>query len=897
MNRTHCLLMLCLLPLTLQTQGQRSSTSETHRSTAVDPRSQMTLRDGWRFKMGQDSATELQAEPDGTWTTVSVPHTWNRVGYYKDAPATHINTADNVVTTQGVGWYKLVFTPPANVDGMESFLQFDAASRIATVWLNGTLLGTHRGGFSRFRLDCTAALKPGQENRLTVKVDNTKPALGSSTADVLPLTGDFFVYGGLYRPVSLVFTKKVHLDLMDYGSAGVYAETTSIAAGSAQIQVRARMRNDSQQSEALVLRTTLVDAQDKIAGQEEQTVTLAPASVEERTANVIVPHPHLWQGVEDPYLYHVVVELSNKSSQVVDRVSVPFGIRQVRFDVDQGLFLNGKHAAVHGVGYHQDREGKGWARGPEEVSADEATMREMGVTGIRLTHYQHGQPIHDLADRDGLVVWDEIPLVSQWTLGESLQPTEALRENARQQLRELIAQDFNHPSVITWSIGNEIDFGNSIPAFVGNKSGVVPDPLPLLRELNQLAHELDPSRPTTLATCCEGIRYAPDTVVPITASVTDLSGANRYFGWYYGTPSDLGPHLDALHHTRPAQPMAVTEYGAGGAISLHSDNALGGPESRNRPQAEEYESYLHEQNWSTLRSKPYLWATFLWNSFDFGSTTRSEGNAQDINTKGIVTFDHKYKKDPYFFYKANWTASPTVHINSSLYTERAYRTADVRVYSNAPKTSLDVNGKRIGVLERCLDRICVWSGIVLSPGANNIVATGSFPSGEVADKVQWHLSAAAAKGTYIDCGALVAGASPDKRFGSDTFFEGGTAQVITGPGSGFRAPPPASIAGTSIPEVAATYRTGTFSYRVPVDEGPHTIVFTFVEPSLHPGERIFDVFANGQKVLTNLDVAEAAGGALTAVQRKVEVNAKESLVILEFKPTKGDAIISAIEVQ
>src|SRR6187402_1098784 len=889
--------MLCLLPLTTQTQAQRSSTSETHRLAAVDPRSQMTLRDGWRFKLGQDSATELQAEPDGTWVTVSVPHTWNRVGYYKDAPASHINTHENVVTTQGVGWYKLVFTPPANVNGMDSFLQFDAASRIATVWLNGTLLGTHRGGFSRFRLDCTAALKPGQENRLTVKVDNTKPALGSSTADVLPLTGDFFVYCGLYRPVSLVSTKKTHLDLMDYGSAGVYAKTTSIALGNAQVQVRARVRNDSQQSEALVLRTRLVDSQGNVAGRQAQTVTVATASSEERTENVTVPHPHLWQGVADPYLYRLVVELSNKSSQVVDRVSIPFGIRQVRFDANQGLFLNGKHVAVHGVGYHQDREGKGWAREPEEVAADEATMREMGVTGIRLTHYQHGQPIHDLADRDGLVVWDEIPLVSQWTLGESLQPTAGLRENARQQLRELIAQDFNHASVVTWSIGNEIDFGNTIPAFVGNKSGAVPDPLPLLRELNQLAHELDPGRPTTLATCCEARGSAPDAQVPITASVTDLSGANRYFGWYYDKPSALAPHLDAVHHARPAQPMAVTEYGAGGAISLHSDNAPGGPESRNRPQAEEYESYIHEQNWSTLRSKPYLWATFLWNSFDFGSTTRSEGNAQDINTKGVVTFDHKYRKDPYFFYKANWTATPTVHINSSLYTERVYRTADVRVYSNAPKTSLDVNGKLIGVLESCPDRICVWSRVVLSPGANNITATGSFPNGDVADKIQWHLSAAAAKGIYIDCGALVAGASQDKRFGSDTFFEGGTAQVITGSGSGFRAPPPASIAGTTIPEVAATYRMGTFSYRVPVDDGPHTVVFTFVEPSLRTSERIFDVFANGQKVLTDMNVAEAAVGALTAIQRKVEVNALDGKIVLEFKPTRGDAIVSAIEVQ
>ncbi len=808
MRRNLYLLMLCVVTLAVQNHAQTTQTNRTQASAAAGPRIEMRLRDGWRFRLGPESATELEAAPDATWTTVSVPHTWNRVGYYKDDPASHINTAQNVVTTQGVGWYKLVFTPPANAAGMESFLQFDAASRIATVWLNGTLLGTHRGGFSRFRLDSTAALKPGQENSLTVKVDNTKPALGSSTADVLPLTGDFFVYGGLYRPVSLVFTRKMHLDLMDYGSSGVYAKTASIASTGAQLQVRARVRNDSEQSGAVMLRILLVDAQGKVAAKQEQSVTVAPASVEERTANLAVPHPHLWQGVEDPYLYHLVVELSNKPSQLVDRVTIPFGIRQVHFDPDNGLFLNGKHVAVHGVGYHQDREGKGWASEPEDVAADEAMMREMGVTGIRLTHYQHGQPIHDLADRDGLVLWDEIPLVSQWTLGDSLQPTDALRENARQQLREQIAQNYNHPAVITWSIGNEIDFGNSMPMFVGSRRGT-PDPLPLLKELNQLAHELDPDRPTTLATCCEARSSGPNTTVPITAAVTDLSGANRYYGWYYDKPSDLGPHLDVLHHTRPSQPMAVTEYGAGGAISLHSDNALGGAESRNRPQAEEYESYIHEQNWATLRSKPYLWGTFLWNSFDFSTTTRSEGNSQDINTKGIVTFDHKHRKDAYFFYKANWTKTPTVHINSSLYTERAYRTADVRVYSNAPKTSLRVNGKLVGVLADCPDRICVWNGVVLSPGANNVVATGTFPKGDVEDNVQWHLSDAAAKSTLIDCGALVAGASPDKRFGSDTFFEGGTAQMISGPGNGFRAPAPVSIAGTTSPEVAATYRTGT----------------------------------------------------------------------------------------
>jgi beta-galactosidase len=287
----------------------------------------------------------------------------------------------------------------------------------------------------------------------------------------------------------------------------------------------------------------------------------------------------------------------------------------------------------------------------------------------------------------------------------------------------------------------------------------------------------------------------------------------------------------------------------------------------------------------------------IWNSFDFGSTTRSEGNAQDINTKGIVTFDYRYRKDPYFFYKANWTATPTVHINSTLYFERAYRIADVRVYSNAPKTSLKVNGNLIGVLSDCADRICVWNGILLSLGANNILATGSFPKGDVEDKVQWHLSEAAAKNNNIDCGALVAGASPDRRFGSDTFFEGGTAQVISGPGTRGRAPAPPSIARTRSPEVAATYRAGSFTYRLPAADGTHRIVLTFVEPSLHSGERIFEVFANGQKVMSDLDVAAAAGGALTTYQQSFEANPRDGVVILEFRPTKGDAIVSAIEVQ
>ena len=314
-----------------------------------------------------------------------------------------------------------------------------------------------------------------------------------------------------------------------------------------------------------------------------------------------MPKPRLWQGVADPYLYRLTVDVLDGSGRLLDRKEQPFGIRTMRFDAERGFFLNGKRYQLRGVGYHQDREGKGWAITEADVEEDVKLLREMGATSIRLTHYQHGQPIHELADRYGLILWDEVPLVSSWTLGDARVASEGLRANARQQMTELIRQNQNHPSVSVWGIGNEVDFGNSLPAFVTGNTGTPPDPLPLLSEINAVAKAVDPSRPTTIATCCEGRLFAAGIETPVTASAADLAGANRYFGWYYGPPQGLGAHLDELRAKRPGQPLAVSEYGAGGSISIHTDNVLGGPvDSRGRNQPEEAESYIHEVNWAAL---------------------------------------------------------------------------------------------------------------------------------------------------------------------------------------------------------------------------------------------------------------------------------------------------------
>ncbi len=857
-------------------------------AAAQDVRSTQVLGEGWVFAKG----AEAPATGSSDWVRVSVPHSWNRVGHYTN-PGVHPNRPETLDDYQGVGWYRLSFTGPRDLDRKRVYLQFDAASRTAEVWLNGKRLGSHAGGFSRFRLDASAALKPGAANTLLVKVDNTAPDVGTATADVLPLAGDFFVHGGLYRPVSLIVTDDVHLDLLDHGGSGVYATTRSIAGGRATIDVTWRARNDAARPVRVEAIVRLLDAAGAVKAEQRRPMTLAGAANGAASATLDVADPHLWNGVADPYLHRLSVELVASGGRVLDRVEQPFGIREVRIDPERGQFLNVKPLRLHGVGYHQDREGKGWAVSEADIAADVAIMREMGANSIRLTHYQHGQPIHDLADRYGLLVWGEIPLVSRWTMGASTTASDGLRADAAQQLRELIRQNMNHPSVVTWGIANEVDFGKSIPIFITNKDGPAPDPMPLLAELNGIAKAEDPTRPTAIATCCEG-RLLGDAEVPITAGAADVSGANRYFGWYYGDPSGLGPHLDALRAARPNQPLSVTEYGAGGATSIHTDNVLGGDvDQRGRNQPEEYESYIHETAWATLSGKPYLWATWLWNSFDFATTRRREGDAIDINTKGLVTYDRAIRKDAWYFYKANWSDAPTVHINGRRYVDRAYPFADVRVYSNAPETELIVGGKSLGTMKNCSQRICVWPKVALADGGNSVVARGRFAGGMTEDRIEWRLSPAAARTIRIDSGALVSGA---KGFGSDDFFDGGEAGDVNASTGYGKPPPPKVVTGTDAALVAQTYREGDFGYSVPVPRGRYTVTLTFAEPSMEPGKRRFDVTANGRRVVTGLDVAKEAGGPLKAITRRFTVTVGNQGLDLRFIGRTGKAIVSAVEI-
>lgn len=859
------------------------------------PRIRVALEHGWQFNLAGADADAALHPRDENWQTVSVPHTWNRAGYYLSDPETHLNSADNTVKTQGVGWYYLNFASPAVADGTRAFLEFDAASRAAEVWVNGRHVGSNRNPFGRFRIDVTDDLRASGGNALYVRVDNTAPSETSSTADILPMTGDFFVRGGLYRPVNIVLTNPVHFDMLDSGGPGVYATTLNADGGDAEIGLVMRTRNDTGQPQAIAVVATLLDADGTVITQSMSERALAPGELAEVPGSLAVSNPRLWNGVIDPHLYTLRFEIRSARGEILDSIDQPFGIRTMALDADRGFLLNGQPYALRGVGFHQDNEQSDWATTPAQVEQSIQIIREMGANTIRLTHYQHGQPIHELADRYGIVLWDEIGLVTAWTNARAqTEAPEAIVQNARQQVRDMIAQNRNHASVAVWGIANEVDFGPGRPDFLGRPPEVIADPRPLLEDLAALVRTTDASRPVVLAQCCEN-RGMPD--VPLVAETVDAVGANLYYGWYYGRPQDLGPHLDRLHAQRPGQPLSISEYGAGAAANLHTDNPLGGPiDMGGRTQPEEYASWFHEESWKQLEGRTYLWGTWLWNSFDFGTTVRREGDAQDINTKGLVTYDRAIRKDPYFFYQAHWSQTPTVHINGRRYVDRAYSVTDVRVYSNAARTSLTVNGALISTLSDCPNMVCVWPAVRLSEGENQLQASGEFAAGRVDDAVTWQLAGSQARSFRIDSGAVIA-ATAEARFGSDTFFDGGSAGSTDQLGGRGRPAVLATIAGTARRDITATFRRGDFHYRIPVTDGRYRISLTFVEPDKAAGERVFDVTANGRAVLTAYDIRARAGAVLTERVETFEATVTGGMLDLHFRPQVGEALVSAIEVE
>jgi beta-galactosidase len=659
-------------------------------------RQRIDLNTGWRFLRADVSGAQNPGFDDSAWAPVTVPHTWNA----RDGE----DGGNNYY--RGAGWYRRHYTPPTSFAGKKLWLQFAGADTVTDVWINGTYLGQHKGGYARFRFDATAALALGGDNVIAVRVSN------APDPDVAPLSADFTFFGGIYRNVSLWVTDPLSVRMLDNAGPGVYLRQRTVSATSATVDVTTKFWNNGASTRSVAVRTVITDATDTVVAD----TTTTPASVgagagSQVVQTVTIANPRRWQGRTDPYLYKANVEVVDAATgAVTDAVTERLGLRSVSVDPNTGLFLNGQHLSLHGVNRHQDYLDRGWALADADHTRDFDLMDEMGVNALRTAHYQQDQKVYNLADERGYLVWVEIPLVNAIT------DSAGFRSNIAQQLRELIRQNYNHPSIAFWGIGNEQRTDDTATNS-------------LLDTLAGIVNAEDPDRFSTYAhngSITSGLN-----------NHTEVIGYNRYHGWYYGSYNDVGGFLDNLHSTFPNRRIALSEYGAGASVNQHAENPpKPTPDSDWHP--EEYQALLHEATWQQIQARPYLWGTFVWNMFDFASDGRSEGDTHGRNDKGLVTYDRATRKDAFYWYKANWTTTPFVYITSRRWTSRTVAATTIKVYATADSVRLTLNGVPVGGAQTSTNHIYTWP-VTLSPGSNTVAVTGTRGGTTFTDNVTWVL--------------------------------------------------------------------------------------------------------------------------------------------------------------
>lgn len=627
----------------------------------------ININQDWQFTQASCS---MEALSTCSMETVNIPHTWNGLDgqdggndYYR-----------------GQCWYKKSFVVD-KADGERVYIEMGAVNSVANVYVNGVHLGEHRGGYSLFRFDMTDHVRTG-ENELIVSADN------SPFEDVYPLFADFTFYGGIYRDVNIVVTPAVHLDRLDMGSSGVYVSQKSINDDRAALEVRARVRNAGQPVEA-VCSVQFLDAEGQVvvSGQHAASVE----GVDDIALSLVVDNPHLWNGVYDPYLYDCQVQLL-VGDQVMDTIKIPTGLRYCVFDGDKGFILNGQPMRLNGVSRHQDRETVGNALTPAHQQEDMALIQELGANSIRLAHYQHNAYFYDLCDQAGMVVWAEIPYISRTS------SVEDYAANAISQMRELIRQNYNHASILMWGVQNEI--------------GIFPDEKPLheiVHTINAVAKEEDPYRATTQAQVMMINETDPANWE------TDVVAFNQYHGWYVGETGGFDQFIRTFREANPDKCLGYSEYGAEGILQWHTDDP------KVKDYTEEYHALYHEQVMTIFNRYDFIWGTYVWNMFDFGSDMRDEGGVKGRNNKGLVTFDRSIKKDAYYFYQSLWSKKKMLYIASKRFKDRHTKMIQVKVYSNMGTVELSVNGKVVEQQTRD-DNVFVFD-VKLKRGTNTITAT------------------------------------------------------------------------------------------------------------------------------------------------------------------------------
>lgn len=677
------LLLACLGFVSMQAEGRKVE----------------SFNSGWSFKKAP-AEKELAVNArkwDSGWSEVEIPHTWNAKDMQVQANSFY----------EGAAYYKKQYFFPAELKDKRIFLRFEGVGSCSEVFVNGVLATVHKGGYSAFACEIGPLLKAGEENEIMVKADN------KSRPDVIPVNHNLFgVYGGIYRPVWLIVTEPYNISVTDCASPGVYITQKNVSKKQAEVKVKVKLDNGTLQPVPVTLQNTIYDQEGKQIATNSQSFELTAQGEQAYESSFTIKKPTLWQGRENPYLYKVVSRLI-KDGQVIDEMVQPLGLRKYEIVAGKGFYLNGEKYPMYGVTRHQDWWGLGSALKNENHDFDLATIMDVGATTVRFAHYQQSDYLYSRCDSLGLIIWAEIPFVNRVTGQEA--------ENCRNQLREMIRQSFNHPSIYVWGLHNEVY-----------------QPHQYTKELTQSLHDLakteDPDRYTVSVNGYGHMEH------PVNL-VADIQGMNRYFGWYEKKIQDIKPWVEGLEKEYPHQKLMLTEYGADANLN-HQTEYLGDALNWTKEfYPETFATKTHEYQWSVIAAHPYIIASYLWNTFDFCAPMWVRGGVPARNMKGLVTFDRKIKKDSYFWYKANWSKEPVLFLTQRRNWDREKKETSVTVYSNIGTPKVYLNGKELaGIREGYTPVHYIIDNVTLDMG-KNIVKTVVVKDGKTyEDEIEWMYS-------------------------------------------------------------------------------------------------------------------------------------------------------------
>lgn len=843
-------LLFCFTSLLLNAQSVRQSE---------------TINDGWRFlNQGIAFGQNPTLVDDSTWGIVNIPHTWNATDPFDDAKS----------YDRGIGWYrKQLQLSKENLKGKKAFLNFEGVNQVADVFVNGIHVGRHKGGYTAFTFDITNALISGNSQLIAVSVNSAHDPL------IPPLSVGYALYGGMYRDVWLITTNKVHFDLNNHGSKGVFITTPEVSDKSAKISVKGTIINEDSTKQDITINSIIYDASKNNVGSFVSKLTLNPEEKASYTHQISIENATLWSP-DSPYLYSVESSISN-NGKIIDKIENPLGFRWFSFDANKGFSLNGKHIKLRGTNRHQDKMAQGSALSNAEHRRDMQLIKDMGCNFIRIAHYPQDPEILKAADELGLLAWEEVPLVNYMTIHPEF------LENSKNMLKEMIRQHFNHPSVIVWGSMNEIFLWGNNEDRIGKQtdSVYIKNVAKYAKELNDLILVEDSARYSTLA-----MHMSSDYDKVGIEDLPQIASYNIYSGWYGGKFEDFGKTFDRKHVKKPNQNIFISEYGAGGDIRLNSK------EPKRFDFTGQYQRLYNESYLKQINERPFISGSAIWNQFDF-SQPHVGGPIPHLNQKGMATWDRK-PKDVYYFYKANWNPEPMIHIAEKDWMQRASITEkenyEITIYSNLKKLDLYINGKKIGTKYPDAIKKTTWS-VSLKAGKNNLRAIGKLNGKIIEDFVVINLSNITKESSFaINVGSNAQYTDnvglpwiQDASFNGTYGYTNGTPKLLNRK---------YIIRGSNDDPMYYTYLEDVNKYKIKAANGTYNITLYFIEnEKILSKERVFDVSINNNKVIENLDIEKEVGFCF-GLEKTFEVEVKNNEIVLDFNAISGKPVLSGIKV-